>query len=46
MTEIRERFANESEKNYQKFVDAVRLLGDKYILAVPVQKPEKVEWRL
>lgn len=46
MIKVRQQLPNESDYNYAKFVEAVKTLGDKYILAKPVQKPEKVEWRL
>ena len=46
MTKIRNQLPNESDYNYAKFVEAVKTLGDKYILAKPVPKPDKVGWKL
>lgn len=43
---IRDQLPNESDYNYAKFVEAVKTLGDRYILAKPVPKPAQVEWKL
>lgn len=43
---IRDQLPNEPDTNYAKFVEAVKTLGDHYILAKTVQRPEKVEWKL
>lgn len=41
-----QQLPGESDYNYEKRLKALEYLGEKWILAKAVQKPEKVEWRL